>query len=204
MRQGAKDAKGGWWILALATLYLLYKERQEKKREREAYVMKGLPGGKDTSQKDLAILKKLRRQLRVYASKMSPNDEARQSEKLDKAETLLNQGDFDRARTIFVNVSQFLDQRIGRLRDSQLTAADAKLLHKVIDAAMGKWKKGSNGWEYFLDNWLCGQTWEDKGTWFGMGDSGTRKKFKTEEEAKRYVEQVAPANRERIRKEHGK
>ena len=81
----------------------------------------------------------------------------------------------------------------------------AKHIHiHVHDAPFGVWKADGNEWRYYIDGWQCAMAWPLNGVWFGMGDGGTRKKFKTAEEAKSYAAQVAPANRERIRREHGR
>lgn len=81
---------------------------------------------------------------------------------------------------------------------------------KAWDAA-GKWTGGGSDWSYWLDGLKCASAWMDlpkgasawmdRDVWVGMGEGGTRKKFRTLEEAKKYAESVAPANLARIRRE---
>jgi hypothetical protein len=81
-------------------------------------------------------------------------------------------------------------------------ALDAVLDARPVRDAGGSWRNDPHrGWIYSIDNWSVASAWPAKGVWFGMGDGGTRKKFKTEVEAKRYAESVAPANRARIKRE---
>jgi len=70
----------------------------------------------------------------------------------------------------------------------------------------GVWKRNKFGGDldYYLGGWKTASAWQQGNIWFGMGDGGTKKKCRTEIEAKQYAEKMAPANLERIRREHPK
>jgi hypothetical protein len=87
--------------------------------------------------------------------------------------------------------------------------ADLYQRSKAKDSLNG-WVRGRyNEWLYYADGELAASVVHEKNTllgayrWYGSAGSSTKRKFLSEEEAKRYAEQMAPANLRRIQGLHG-
>ena len=91
----------------------------------------------------------------------------------------------------------------GPVKPEDLIISLNDLPKRRVKDSSGKWTGGGSDWSYWLDGPKCASAWMANGVWYGMGDGGTRKKFKSLEEAKKYAESVAPANLARIRREMG-